>query len=138
MAFSDNWNDVYPRGEFQEVGPGGSYCNPTSGFWGKARASNPRVADREGMSTGSSLCAPFRSQNFRNGDGSSAAEIQRRLNKFMANMRQAGLSGVPAPLTVDGVLGSASDAAIKWFQGRRSLTADGLVGNSTWQKLRYA
>ena len=25
MPFSDNWNDVYPRGEFQQEGPGGTY-----------------------------------------------------------------------------------------------------------------
>ena len=55
----------------------------------------------------------------------------------MRDARSRGASGVPASLTVDGILGSASHNAIVWFQGWVSLPADGIVGNATWQKLRY-
>ena len=37
--------------------------------------------------------------------------------------------------TVDGVFGSATEAALKQFQAKYSLGADGIAGNGTWGKL---
>ena len=67
--------------------------------------------------------------------------IQTLLNRAMRDARARGASGVPAALTVDGILGNASHAAIVWFQGWVGFTAkdvDGIVGIATWQKLRYS
>lgn len=51
--------------------------------------------------------------------------IQQRLND---------LDWTP-PLVVDGNFGSRTEAAVKWFQTNNGLTADGIVGNRTWQRL---
>lgn len=40
-----------------------------------------------------------------------------------------------SPVTVDGKYGSGTAAAVTAFQNRFSLTADGVVGQTTWQKL---
>ncbi len=46
-----------------------------------------------------------------------------------------GVSGVPKQ-TVDGIFGSATTNAVVAFQRQQGLTADGLVGNTTWTRLR--
>lgn len=137
MSFSYNWNDVYPTSLHCGDTPGGTSCSPVGGYWGRAKASNPRIVDRERKHK-SALEGYWSSKNYDNGNGSSAAMIQTLLNRAMRDARARGASGVPATLTVDGILGNASHAAIVWYQGRVNLPADGIVGNNTWQKLRYA
>jgi len=39
------------------------------------------------------------------------------------------------PVTVDGIFGSKTEAAVKAFQKQHGLTADGRVGPKTWPKL---
>ena len=144
MSFDSNWNEVYPRAIYCGDGPTGTSCGETSGVWGRNDPTRARAVDREGRkadklidgrlwSTGS-----WRSRNFANGRGSAPAKIQELLNRAMRDARARGASGVPASLTVDGILGNASHAVIVWYQRRVGLRADGLVGIATWQKLRYA
>ena len=38
-------------------------------------------------------------------------------------------------LYLDGIWGSGTTAAIKWFQGQRGLTQDASVGPNTWEQL---
>ena len=138
MPFSDNWNDVYPRGEFQQEGPGGTYCNPVSGYWGRSRTSNTRIVDRENKKTADvGGCAPFKSMNYMNGNGDSCVEVQRKLNHFFLST-PSGATGRPAgTLITDGVFGAKSEAMAIWFQRTvGGLTADGLIGLSTWSRLR--
>ncbi|MGA5771186.1 peptidoglycan-binding protein [Streptomyces pseudogriseolus] len=51
--------------------------------------------------------------------------IQRRLNDF----------GWMPTLSVDGIFGPKTEAAAKWFQAKRGLFVDGIVGNKTWKEL---
>ena len=39
------------------------------------------------------------------------------------------------PGAVDGIFGPKTFKAVKWYQGDRGLTADGIVGPKTWAKL---
>ena len=59
--------------------------------------------------------------------GVAVAELQRRLN--------AERTGLP-PLTVDGMFGPVTAGAVRDFQVRHSLPADGVVGPATWEPLR--
>lgn len=40
-------------------------------------------------------------------------------------------------LTVDGVFGPVTDAAVRRFQGCADITVDGLVGAQTWSHLMF-
>ena len=58
--------------------------------------------------------------------GADVKEAQRLLNKHGAN------------LDVDGIFGTATDAAVKAFQKAKGLTVDGIIGISTWSALDKA
>ncbi len=61
----------------------------------------------------------------RQGDsGAAVSELQQLLNAKGIN------------ITVDGVFGNATRAAVVQFQQQNGLVADGIVGTQTWQALR--
>ncbi|MDO5533240.1 MAG: peptidoglycan-binding domain-containing protein [Propionibacteriaceae bacterium] len=143
MNFNSNWNEVYPRALYCGDGPTGTSCSETYGYWGRTSTTNPRVIDREGRAANRTINGrwsdgSWKSRNYSAGRGSAPRKIQELLNRNMRDMRNRGVSGVPGNLTVDGILGNASHNAIVWYQGRNGLDTDGIVGNATWQKLRYA
>lgn len=66
----------------------------------------------------------------RQGDiGQNVSRIQIELNRISQNY-----PAIPK-VEVDGVLGPATDAAVRAFQSIFSLTVDGIVGQATWYKL---
>ena len=63
--------------------------------------------------------------------GSTGAEVktvQRILNSM-------GYKGNGKAIAIDGDFGSATDSAVKAFQKKKGLTADGIVGSATWGAL---
>ena len=143
MSFSTNYNEICPLARYCGDGPYGTSCAEMEGFWGRRSTSRPRVADREGapaVSFDGQWADPgyWKSRNSSKGYGSSPAMIQTLLNRAMDDARRRGATGLPARLTVDGILGNASHAAIVWYQRYVGVTGDGIVGNNTWQRLRYA
>lgn len=62
-------------------------------------------------------------------EGDDVADLQRYLNGISGSY-----SGIPT-LTVDGVFGQATDAAVRQFQTQSGLTPSGVVGEITWDAL---
>lgn len=60
--------------------------------------------------------------------GEEVKTIQRLLNVM-------GYKGNGKALAIDGDFGSATDSAVKAFQTKKGLTADGIVGSATWGAL---
>ena len=68
----------------------------------------------------------------RQGDsGTAVFTLQRQLNRIAKDYPFLG------KLTVDGVFGSRMAATVRAFQKQFNLTADGVVGRSTWYKISY-
>ena len=63
--------------------------------------------------------------------GSEVFTLQRQFNRITKDYPFLGL------LTVDGIFGSRMTATVKKFQKQFGLTADGVVGRSTWYKISY-
>lgn len=63
--------------------------------------------------------------------GTAVFTLQRQLNRIAKDYPFLGL------LTVDGIFGSKMTATVKAFQKQFNLTADGIVGRSTWYKISY-
>lgn len=63
--------------------------------------------------------------------GAAVRTIQRQLTRIRQNY-----PGIPA-LSVDGVFGAGTEAAVRKFQSVFNLTADGVVGKATWYKISY-
>lgn len=61
--------------------------------------------------------------------GSSGTNVKRIQNNLIASGHSVGSAGA------DGSFGSATDSAVKAFQKANGLTADGIVGKNTWNKL---
>ena len=60
-----------------------------------------------------------------------------RLMQFYLRMAASNFSSIPN-ITVDGVFGPATAAAVTAFQTQYGLAADGVVGRATWEKLYEA
>jgi hypothetical protein len=60
--------------------------------------------------------------------GEEVKTVQRLLNVM-------GYKGNGKALAIDGDFGSATDSAVKAFQKKKGLTADGIVGSATWGAL---
>lgn len=56
----------------------------------------------------------------------------------MVVLLQTLLCSVVKPITVDGIFGSGTEAAVKEFQKSAGLTVDGVVGPKTWTALEKA
>ena len=63
--------------------------------------------------------------------GTAVFTLQRQLNRITKDYPFLGL------LTVDGIFGSKMTTTVKAFQKQFNLTADGVVGRSTWYKISY-
>ena len=63
--------------------------------------------------------------------GAAVFTLQRQLNRITKDYPFLGL------LTVDGIFGSKMTETVKKFQRQFNLTADGVVGRSTWYKISY-
>ncbi len=63
--------------------------------------------------------------------GTDVKIIQRQLNRIAEDYPFFG------NITVDGVFGAATAEIVRKFQNQFSLTADGIVGRSTWYKISY-
>ena len=64
--------------------------------------------------------------------GSAVRTVQTQLTRIRRNYPL-----IPSPGSIDGVYGSATQAAVRQFQKIFSLSADGVVGSATWYKLSY-
>lgn len=67
----------------------------------------------------------------RGSTGQNVRIIQAQLNRISDNYPAIGKQ------TVDGVFGQSTEDAVKTFQRVFNLTADGIVGKSTWYKISY-
>ena len=78
------------------------------------------------VTAASSVWPPYPGVILRRGmQGPSIRQVQERLNQLGANPR----------LATDGVFGPATEAAVRAFQSRNGLNADGVVGPNTWNAL---
>lgn len=53
-------------------------------------------------------------------------------NGYYVRNIQVALKGSGIPVTVDGIYGTGTKAAVRTFQSKRSLAVDGIVGPQTW------
>lgn len=122
MAFNWDWSYVRPRRLIN------NYSETQLGNWGIG------YAVKENNSGGGMY---WHSLNFSSGDGNSVVVIQQQLNKALDYWRSQGHPACPATnLNPDGVIGTKSDQAIRFYQGVMGLTVDGILGSGTWGLLR--
>lgn len=67
-----------------------------------------------------------------NSTGTAVSTIQTQLTRIRKNYPL-----IPSPGTIDGVFGTATQAAVIKFQGIFNLTQDGIVGKATWYKISF-
>ena len=72
-----------------------------------------------------------------NGEGERypGVPIRRGSRGAVVRSAQARLNALGARLNADGNLGAATEPAVKGFQAAKGLTADGVIGRSTWNRL---
>jgi hypothetical protein len=56
-------------------------------------------------------------------------------NGYFVRNIQVALKGSGIPVTIDGIYGAGTKAAVSTFQSKKSLTVDGIVGPQTWGAL---
>lgn len=66
----------------------------------------------------------------------SRGQVGNRVKEIQALINAA--TSYSPKLTVDGNFGPATESAVRWFQSRKGLAVDGIVGKNTWVKLRTA
>lgn len=77
------------------------------------------------------LMPPYPGTALRRGStGTNVSIVQNALNTV--NQAVGNLSAI----TVDGIFGAGTERAVRDYQSRSGLTADGVVGRQTWDKLR--
>lgn len=113
LAFQQLWNQNHPNDQIDEDGSFGSQTeaalnrSPAQGFARAPWDAQPRMLR---------LTKPRM-------EGSDVVKLQEAL-------KQAGIA-----VSVDGEFGPATDKAVKEFQAKQGLTADGLVGSKTRERL---
>ena len=74
--------------------------------------------------------------NFSSGSGSDSSNILRVSGVQASEVQRALLRAGYDPGPIDGKLGKKTKAAIKSFQRKNGLNADGVIGEKTWSALK--
>lgn len=138
MASTENVTDLYPRVYFTgRYDPNCAWGDlPDDGAWGYWDEEVTKEGTGGKQTSGACVLTwTQKSNRYKAGRGSAVSHIQSRVNVHLAKFRGWGYSP-PANLTVDGVWGSKTTAAVKWLQGKWGLTKDAKVGPATWSKLK--
>jgi N-acetyl-anhydromuramyl-L-alanine amidase AmpD len=108
-------------------------------------AAAPGLEDRSGRLSGAlmeALVSPFVAANVAEWDESAVEEtstasavLKRGSSGDAVGRLQTRLTASGFPLQVDGNFGAGTEAAVKAFQTRVGLAADGIVGAQTWARL---
>lgn len=69
------------------------------------------------------------------GGGTTSSTLKLGSNGSLTRYLQIMLNKMGYPMSVDGIFGTTTENAVKDFQSKNALTADGIVGNGTWKKL---
>lgn len=70
-----------------------------------------------------------------NESGTTSATLKKGSNGSLTRYLQRILSELGYSVTIDGIFGNDMEAAVKAFQQKYGLTADGIVGSGTWNKI---
>ncbi len=74
--------------------------------------------------------------NFSSGNDSDSSNILRVSGVSGTEVQRALLRAGYDPGTIDGKLGKKTKSAVKSFQRKKGLTADGVIGERTWSALK--
>jgi len=93
----------------------------------------PTPSTPQGTSPAASFAACSQGEYQQGSTGACVMLIQRTLNQLAA---QGTIHLTNAPLSVDGIFGPETDAAVRQFQQQEGIQVDGIVGPQTWGKLQ--